>query len=240
MINEFTRTEMLIGTDGVKKLRSARVAVFGAGGVGGYVIEALARSGVGAIDVIDGDEITITNINRQILALHSTIGKPKALVAEERIKQINPAAKVNAFVLFYTPENKGGVNIKAYDYVVDAVDTVAAKAELAVECQSAGVPIISCMGAGNKLDPTTFKVADIYSTKVCPLAKAMRSVLKKRGVKSLKVVYSEEEAIAPLPLEESAEEGCGKRVTPASIAFVPSVAGLILAGEVIKDLLKSK
>lgn len=236
MINEFTRTEMLIGAEGVKKLSGAKVAVFGAGGVGGYVIEALARSGVGAIDVIDGDEISLTNINRQILALHSTLGRPKAVVAKERIEEINPAAKVNAFVLFYTPENKGGVDIKNYDYVVDAVDTVAAKAELAVECRSAGVPIISCMGAGNKLDPTAFKVADIYSTKVCPLAKAMRSVLKKRGVKSLKVVYSEEEPISPLTLE-GAEESCGKRVTPGSAAFVPSVAGLIIAGEVVKDLI---
>jgi len=234
-MDEFTRTEALIGVENVKKLKSAKVAVFGAGGVGGYVIEALARSGVGYIDIIDGDDISLTNINRQILALHSTIGLPKAEVAKSRVMDINPNASVNAIILFFLPENRDKINFKDYTYVVDAVDTVAAKIAIAEECDKAGTPLISCMGAGNKLNPTAFKVADIYSTKVCPLARVMRSALKKRGIKKLKVVYSEEEPITPLPCDEQTK----KRQTPGSIAFAPSVAGLIIASEVIKDIIKA-
>lgn len=234
-MDEFTRTKALIGAENIKKLQGAKVAVFGAGGVGGYVIEALARSGVGAIDIIDGDSVSLTNINRQVLALHSTVGLPKAQVAKERALDINPKASVNAINLFFLPENRDSIDFKNYTYVVDAVDTVAAKIAIAEECDRAGVPLISCMGAGNKLNPMAFKVADIYSTKVCPLARAMRSALKKRGIKKLKVVYSEEEPITPLPCDEPTK----KRQTPGSIAFVPSVAGLIAAAEVIKDIINA-
>ncbi len=212
---------MLLGAEALKKLAAARVAVFGIGGVGGYTAEALARSGVGAIDLIDPDRVAESNLNRQIYALHSTLGRYKTEVARERINDINPVCKVTEHRIFYLPETP--FDFSLYDYIVDAVDTVSAKIAIAVN--AAGVPVISCMGAGNKLDPTAFKVADVYSTSVCPLARVMRRELKKRGVKALKVVYSEEE-----PIKSGA--------VPASCAFVPSVAGLIIAGEVIKDLIK--
>lgn len=228
MGNEFSRTELLLGAEAMDKLKNSRVAVFGVGGVGGYVVEALARSGVGELDLIDNDTVSITNINRQIIALHSTIGRSKVDVAAERARDINPEIVVNRHECFFLPETADQFDFSGYDYVIDAIDTVSGKVEIILRCKEAGVPVISCMGAGNKLDPTRFRVADIYQTKVCPLARAMRGLLKKKGVENLKVVYSEEEAIQPAG---------GGRV-PASVAFVPSVAGLILAGEVIKDLVK--
>lgn len=242
MSKQFERTELLIGTDAVKKLVSARVAVFGIGGVGGYVCEALVRSGVGAFDLIDSDTVDITNINRQIIATHHTIGRYKTEVMRERMLEINPAVQVRVRNCFFLPENADEFTFSEYDYVVDAVDTVSAKLELIVRAKEAGIPVISSMGAGNKLDASKFQVADIYKTKVCPLARVMRRELKVRGIKDLKVVYSEEPPICQRMDEEAegnAQEGTGrqKRV-PGSIAFVPSVAGLILAGEVIKDLCK--
>ena len=236
MIHEFSRTELLLGAEGTEKLRKARIAVFGVGGVGGYAVEALARSGVGALDLIDDDTVSLTNINRQIIALHSTVGKPKVEVAAERVADINPACKVQTYRTFYTPETADDFDFTQYDYIIDAIDTVSGKIALAVQAQQAGTPLIASMGAGNKLDPTAFEVADIYATSVCPLARVMRRELRKRGIKKLKVVYSREEAMTPLAGEE--EPGVHqKRVTPGSVAFVPSVAGLILAGEVIKDLI---
>jgi len=235
MSGQFIRTEMLIGEEGLKKLLSSRVCVFGVGGVGGYTVEALARSGVGKIDLVDADTVCESNINRQIIATHKTLGMYKVDAEKERILEINPGCEVNVFRMFYLPENAGEIDMSVYDYVVDAVDTVTAKIEIIKRAKEAGTPVISSMGAANKLDPTAFEVADIYKTQVCPLAKVMRRELKKRGIESLKVVYSREEAIKPLQLEE---EETGRRVTPASIAFVPSVAGLIVAGEVIKDLIK--
>lgn len=248
MLNRFSRTEMLLGKEAVKRLSAARVAVFGIGGVGGYTVEALARSGVGAIDVIDDDKICVTNINRQILAATSTIGKFKVDVAEQRIKDINPKCEVVKFQCFFLPDNADAFDFSVYDYVVDAIDTVTAKMEIIKRAQEAGVPVISCMGAGNKLDATAFKVADIYQTKVCPLAKTMRKLCRESGVKSLKVVYSEETPITPIESEDiSCKTNCvcppgtvrkcaDRRSVPASAAFVPSVAGLIVAGEVIKDI----
>lgn len=233
MINQFSRTELLIGEEGIKRLQAARVAVFGIGGVGGYVVEALARSGVGAFDLIDNDKVSLTNLNRQIIATHETIGRYKTEVMRERILAINPDIKVNVYNCFYLPETSGEFDFSAYDYVVDAVDTVTAKIDIIMQAKAKNVPVISSMGAGNKLDPTKFQVTDIYKTTVCPLAKVMRRELKKRGVKELKVVFSAEQAITP---RESAEVS-GKRVTPGSIAFVPSVAGLIVAGEVVKDMI---
>ena len=233
MINQFSRTELLIGEEGIKRLQAARVAVFGIGGVGGYVVEALARSGVGAFDLIDTDKVSLTNLNRQIIATHETIGRYKTEVMRERILAINPDIKVNVYNCFYLPETSGEFDFSAYDYVVDAVDTVTAKIDIIMQAKAKNVPVISSMGAGNKLDPTKFQVTDIYKTTVCPLAKVMRRELKKRGVKELKVVFSTEQAITP---RESAEVS-GKRVTPGSIAFVPSVAGLIVAGEVVKDMI---
>lgn len=226
MENAFSRTEILIGSDAMKKLSLARVAVFGVGGVGGYAVEALARSGVGAIDVIDGDTVSLTNINRQIIATHSTVGRYKTEVAAERVKDINPACKVTAHKLFYMPENRGEIDFGCYSYIVDAIDTVTCKLDIIENAKRLRIPVISCMGAGNKLDPTMFEVADVYDTSVCPLAKVMRRELRRRGVDSLKVVYSKEEPAVS-----------GQRI-PASIAFVPSVAGLLIAGEVIKDLIK--
>ena len=228
MGNEFSRTELLLGAQAMEKLKSSRVAVFGVGGVGGYVVEALARSGVGELDLIDNDTVSVTNINRQIIALHSTLGRPKVDVAAERAMDINPAITVRRHNCFFLPETAGQFDFSRYDYVIDAIDTVAGKIEIILRAQEAGVPVISCMGAGNKLDPTRFRVADIYQTKVCPLARAMRAMLKKKGVEALKVVYSEEEAVHT-----------GTRM-PGSVSFVPSVAGLILAGEVIKDLAKEE
>lgn len=230
---QFSRTALLLGQEGIEKLKKARVAVFGVGGVGGYVVEALARSGVGALDLIDNDTVSLSNINRQIIALHSTLGRQKTEVAAERAKDINPDITVRTHNLFFLPENAEQFDFSQYDYVVDAIDTVSGKIALAEQAKAANVPMISAMGAGNKLDPTAFAVADISKTSVCPLARVMRRELKKRGIEHLKVVYSEEE---PLPTK-AADERTGKPV-PGSIAFVPSVVGLIIAGEVIKDLTK--
>ena len=234
MENQWIRTELLLGEEAVEQLKKSHVAVFGVGGVGGYVVEALARTGVGTCDLIDRDTVSVSNINRQIIATHSTVGKVKVEVMKDRILEINPEAKVNIHKCFFLPENAGEFDFSRYSYVVDAVDTVTAKIELVMQARKAGVPIISSMGAGNKLDPTKFEVTDIYKTSVCPLAKVMRKELKKRGVKNLKVVYSTEKALQP-GVDLSGEEG--RRAVPGSVAFVPSVAGLIAAGEVIKDLI---
>ncbi len=237
MKNQFTRTALLLGENALNHLSHAHVAVFGIGGVGGYAAEALARSGIGTLTLVDHDTVTNSNINRQIIAMHSTIGKYKTDVMKERILDINPTAWVHSRTCFFLPENVHDFDFSQYDYIIDAVDTVTAKLEL-IECaQKAHVPIISSMGAGNKLDPTKFVVTDLYQTSVCPLAKVMRRECKKRGILSLKVVYSTEEARHPLPAETV--EPSGRRSTPGSIAFVPSVAGLILAGEVIKNLVQS-
>lgn len=233
MLDQFARTELLLGKDAVEHLSHCRVAVFGIGGVGGYVCEALARSGVGSLDLIDNDKVCLSNINRQIIATMKTVGEYKTRVMKNRILDINPEAVVNTYECFFLPETAADFPFDQYDYVVDAIDTVTAKIELVMQCRKAGVPIISSMGAGNKLDPTQFRVADIYKTKMDPLAKVMRRELKKRGVTKLKVVYSEEEPICPA---ESEPQSNGRRSTPGSTAFVPSVAGLIIAGEVIKDL----
>ena len=238
MQNQFSRTEILLGKYGVERLKKSRVAVFGIGGVGGYVAEALARSGVGALDLIDNDEVSLTNINRQIIALHSTVGRPKVDVMKERILDINPECNVHIFQCFYLPETKNLFDFTEYDYVVDAVDTVTAKIQLIVQAKEAGVPIISSMGAGNKLNPASFEVADISQTSVCPLARVMRQECKKRGIKDVKVVYSKEKPVeSKLTAEEkkSAEQK-GNGLAPGSCAFVPSVAGLIIASEVVKDL----
>lgn len=234
MINEFSRTALLLGEEKLNKLKNSTVAVFGVGGVGGYAAEALARSGVGHIVLVDNDVVSLTNINRQIIALHSTVGMLKTEVMANRIKDINPNAVTEVHNCFYTPETSGEFDFSKYDYVVDAIDTVSGKIELVMQANSCGTPIICSMGAGNKLDPTAFEVADIYKTSVCPLARVMRYELKKRGVKKLKVVYSKEKPVAPLENVECDETG--KRVTPGSVAFVPSVAGLIIASEVVKDL----
>ena len=235
--NRFSRTELLIGKAGMERLSDCRVAVFGIGGVGGYVCEALARSGVGAFDLIDNDKVCLTNINRQIIATRKTVGKYKTDVMKERILDINPGAEVNTYQCFFLPENASDFPFDQYDYVVDAVDTVTAKIELVMQCQKKEIPIISSMGTGNKLDPTRFRVADIYETQMDPLAKVMRHELKKRGVGKLKVVYSQEQPVKPAGAAANMETGCPKRrSTPGSTAFVPPVAGLIIAGEVIKDL----
>ena len=234
MSDAFSRTALLLGEDGVDRLRRARVAVFGVGGVGGYAVEALARSGVGALDLVDDDRVSITNLNRQIIALHSTIGQYKVDVAAARVLDISPDCIVRAYRTFYSPQTQAQFDFSQYDYVIDAIDTVTGKLALVMQAQAAGVPIISSMGAGNKLDPTAFEVADIYKTTVCPLARVMRRELKKRGVKRLKVVYSREEPLSPSGGDEEPEKG--RRQVPGSVAFVPSAAGLILAGEVIKDL----
>lgn len=248
MLNQFSRTQLLFGAEAMEKLANSRVAVFGIGGVGGYTVEALARSGVGAIDLIDDDRVCLTNVNRQIVATRKTVGKHKVDVMQERILDINPRCKVEVHKCFYLPETKDEFDFADYDYVVDAVDTVTAKISLIMQAQEKGTKIISCMGAGNKLDPTAFEVADIYKTSICPLARVMRRELKKRGIKKLKVVYSKEKAIRPLEdmsiscrtnciCPPGAERKCtDRRDIPGSVAFVPSVAGLILAGEVIKDL----
>jgi len=238
MQNQFSRTEIILGKDGIDCLKKSRVAVFGIGGVGGYVAEALARSGVGALDLIDNDEVSLTNINRQIIALHSTVGRPKVDVMKERILDINPECNVRIFQCFYLPETKNLFDFTEYNYVVDAVDTVTAKIQLIVQAKEAGVPIISSMGAGNKLNPASFEVADISQTSVCPLARVMRQECKKRGIKDVKVVYSKEKPVESKLTEEekkSAEQK-GNGLAPGSCAFVPSVAGLIIASEVVKDL----
>ena len=231
MQNQFSRTELLIGKKGIEKLKDSKVALFGLGGVGSYVLEGLVRAGIGNFILVDKDEVDITNLNRQIIATRKTIGKPKVEVAKERILEINPEANVEIYQEFFMPETKGILD-ESIDYIVDAVDTVTAKIELVVRANKLNIPIISSMGTGNKLDPTKFEVADIYKTSVCPLAKVMRKELKTRGIKKLKVVYSKEE-----PIKRQANDELRKQV-PASISFVPSVAGLIIAGEVIKDILE--
>ena len=239
MLNQFSRTELLLGKDGMERLKNARVAVFGIGGVGGYTVEALARSGVGTLDLIDDDKVCLTNLNRQIIATRKTVGKYKVDVAKERILEINPDAVVHTYKMFYMPDTADQFDFSQYDYVVDAIDTVTGKIELVMQAQKSNTPIISCMGAGNKMDASAFEVADIYKTSVCPLAKVMRRELKRRGVKHLKVVYSKEVPLTP-DYEACGEDARvhGKQV-PGSSAFVPSVAGLILAGEVVKDLIKA-
>jgi len=235
MENQFSRTEFLISKDGLNKLQSARVVVFGIGGVGGYVVEALVRSGIGTIDIVDNDRVHITNLNRQIIATHCTIGEYKVDVMEKRIKDINPNCKVNKYKTFFTPETSPEFDFSKYDYVVDAIDTVSGKIELVMKCNETNTPIISSMGAGNKMHPEMFEISDIYKTSVCPLAKVMRQELKKRRIKKLKVVYSKEIPIKPISDYEG-ESTAGKQV-PGSNAFVPSTAGLIIAGEVIRSLL---
>lgn len=235
--NPFARTQLLLGQENMEKLANARVAVFGVGGVGGYVTEALARSGIGTLDLIDHDKVSLTNLNRQILALHSTIGTYKVDAAAERIRDINPQAVVNVYKTFYMPDTAGEFDFSVYDYVVDAIDTVTGKLELVMQAEKSGTRIISSMGAGNKLDPAAFEVADIYRTSVCPLAKVMRRELKKRGIKKLKVVYSKEQPLVPTGNTQEADEN-QRRQTPGSLAFVPSAAGLIIAGEVVRDLIK--
>ena len=234
MSERFERTERLLGPDAMARLKAARVAVFGVGGVGGYAVEALARSGVGALELIDSDVVCLSNLNRQIIALESTLGRYKVDVARDRVLDINPACDVRTYRLFYGPDTRDRFDFTQYDYVIDAIDTVTGKIALVLQARAAGTPIISSMGAGNKLDPTAFRVADIYRTAGDPLARVMRRELKKRGVERLKAVYSEEPPLTPR--EGPAEPGAGRRQTPGSTAFVPSVAGLILAGEVIKDL----
>ncbi|MCF2651000.1 tRNA threonylcarbamoyladenosine dehydratase [Anaeromassilibacillus senegalensis] len=251
MLNQFSRTQLLFGEEGMEKLYRARVAVFGIGGVGGYTVEALARSGIGTLDLIDDDRVCLTNLNRQIIATRKTVGQYKVDVAEQRILEINPDAVVHTYKTFYTPQTAEQFDFTQYDYVVDAIDTVTGKLELVEQAQKAGVPIISSMGAGNKMDPTAFEVADIYETSVCPLARVMRRELKKRGIPHLKVVYSKEPAMTPLDdMSISCRAHCicppgtarkctQRRQVPGSNAFVPSVAGLIIAGEVVKDLCKA-
>lgn len=237
-MNQFERFELLLGTEALEKLNNSRVAVFGVGGVGGYTVEALARSGVGRLDLIDSDTVSLTNLNRQIIALHSTLGQYKTNVAAARVRDINPECEVTVHRMFYLPETAEQFDFTEYDYIVDAIDTVSGKLELALRAQEAGTPIISSMGTGNKLDPTAFEVADISKTSVCPLARVMRLECRKRGIKKLKVVYSKEQARKPLSIPS--ESDGTRRSIPASTAFVPSVAGLIIAGEVIKDLCQIK
>ncbi|MCC8126797.1 MAG: tRNA threonylcarbamoyladenosine dehydratase [Clostridiales bacterium] len=249
MLDQFSRTELLIGRENMEKLFASRVAVFGIGGVGGYTVEALARTGIGRLDLIDDDKVCLTNLNRQILATRQTLGRYKVEVAKERILSINPDADVRIYRTFYMPETADEFDFTEYDYLVDAIDTVTGKIELAVRAQEAGTPIISCMGAGNKMDASAFEVADIYQTSVCPLARVMRRECKKRGIRKLKVVYSREPAMEPAENEEiscrtqcicppGTERSCTvRRQVPGSNAFVPAAAGLIIAGEVVKDLI---
>jgi len=232
MLNQFSRTEMLFGKEAMEKLKNSYVAVFGIGGVGGYVAEALVRSGVGSIDLFDNDEVSLTNINRQIIALMSTVGRPKVEVMKERILDINPEAKVTCHNVFFMPDNSKEFDFSKYSYVVDAVDTVTAKIEIIKKAKEAKVPVISSMGTGNKICPDMFEVSDISKTSVCPLARVMRRELKLRGIENVKVIYSKEESIKPAQTEENTE----KRQIPGSTAFSPAVAGLIIASEVIKDL----
>ena len=236
MLNEFSRTRMLLGDDAMARLAAARVAVFGVGGVGGYVVEALARSGVGALELIDDDTVSLTNINRQIIALHSTVGMPKVDAARARVLDICPQTQVIAHRAFFTPETAAQFDFTQYSYVVDAIDTVSGKIELAVRAHAAGVPLLSCMGAGNKLDPTAFEVTDISKTSVDPLARVMRRELRRRGIEHLTVVYSKEPERTPLPDPDVEAEKGKRRSVPASNAFVPAVAGLIAASKVIRDL----
>ena len=238
MNEQFLRTAMLLGEDAVNRLQNARVAVFGIGGVGGYTVEALARSGIGQLDLIDSDTVSVSNINRQILATHSTVGMPKVEAAKARVLDINPECCVRTHQVFYTPETAHLFDFSEYDYIVDAIDTVTGKLALVQRAAEANTPIICCMGTGNKLDASAFQVADISRTSMCPLARIMRKELGKRGIKHLKVVYSQEEALSPTGWEEEAA-ALGKRQIPGSVAFVPGAAGLILAGEVIRDLARN-
>ena len=242
MQNQFSRTELLIGREGLERLRRARVAVFGVGGVGGYTVEALTRSGVGALDLIDSDQVNLSNLNRQILATHRTLGQLKVEAARERIAEICPDTVVRAWPVFYGPDTADQFDFSAYDYVVDAIDTVTGKLDLIQRAWQAGTPVISSMGAGNKMDPSAFEVADIYETTVCPLARVMRKELKRRGIPALKVVYSREPPVVLSGSDGEAEtlpqpsSGAWKKAIPGSNAFVPAVAGLIMAGEVVRDL----
>ena len=230
---EFSRTAYVYGEDAIKKLQNSRVAVFGVGGVGGYICEALCRAGVGNIDIFDRDTVSLSNINRQIIALHSTVGRPKVDVMKERMLDINPNCVINVHNVFYLPENADNFDLSKYDYIADAVDTVSAKLEIATRAYKLGIPVISAMGAGNKTDPTRFEVADISETSVCPLARVMRRELKLRGIKKYKVVYSKEE-----PRKSGAIDPESGKAIPGSLSFVPSAMGLIMAGEIIRDLLK--
>lgn len=234
-MNEFIRSEILIGNDAQSSLADSKVIIFGVGGVGSYVSEALARCGIGHIALVDNDTVSISNINRQLIALHSTIGKAKVDVMKSRILDINPNCTVTAYNTFYTKDKE--IDIKGYDYIVDAIDTVTSKLVLIEDADKLEVPIISCMGTGNKLDPTLFEITDIYKTSVCPLARVMRTELKKRHIKKLKVLYSKEEPKKPAEIKD---DSSNKRQTPGSVSFVPSVAGLIIAGEVIKDIIKKR
>ena len=239
MAERFDRTKRLLGADAMDKLKNAHVAVFGIGGVGGHAADALVRSGIGSITIVDSDEVATSNINRQLIAKSSTVGRKKVDVMQEHLLEINPDVKVDTRCCFFLPETESQFDFSQYDYVIDAVDTVTAKLALVEACRAAEVPIVSSMGAGNKLDPTAFEVADIYKTSVCPLAKVMRRELKKRGIKKLKVVYSKEEPLEPIEdADFVSDEKRARRAAPGSVAFVPSVAGLILAGEVVKDLVR--
>lgn len=240
MLTQFSRTELLYGKENMERLARARVAVFGVGGVGGYVVEALARSGVGTLDLIDNDVVCLSNLNRQIIATHKTVGRLKVEVAAERVLEICPDTVVHTYPTFYLPETADQFDFTQYDYVIDAIDTVSGKIALVEQAKRSGTPIISSMGAGNKLNPAAFEVADIYDTSVCPLAKVMRKELKARGIRSLKVVYSKEKPLTPIQRMDMGEDQSSntKRVTPGSNAFVPPVVGLIIAGEVIADLTK--
>lgn len=236
MLNQFSRTELLLGKDAMDKLKNSSVCVFGVGGVGSYVVEALARSGIGAITIVDNDDISITNINRQLPATLDTVGKLKVDVVKEHIININSECKVTALNMFYIENTQNDIDLSEFDYVIDAIDTVSAKLLLAVNCTNLGVKLISSMGTGNKLDPTQFEITDISKTSMCPLAKVMRKELKARGIYKLKVLYSKEKPITPYEIED--KEITAKRQVPGSISFVPSVAGLIIGGEVIKDIIK--
>lgn len=247
MLNQFSRTELLYGKEAMDRLANARIAVFGIGGVGGYTVEALARSGVGALDLIDDDKVCLTNLNRQIIATRKTVGKFKVDVAKERLLDINPDIKIETYKTFYSPKNSSEFDFTKYDYIVDAIDSVTGKIELVLRADESGTPIISSMGAGNKINPSAFEVADIYSTSVCPLARVMRSELRKRGIKKLKVVYSKEKPITPVGDMDTDSADCictsegenkrtQRRQVPGSTAFVPSVVGMIIAGEIINDI----
>lgn len=233
-MSQFSRTEILIGPDAMQRLHSARVALFGVGGVGGHAAEALIRAGVGSLTLIDNDTISLTNLNRQLIALHSTIGQSKVDAMAQRLRDINPNAEITCLPMFYLPENADAIDLSHFDYVVDAVDTVAAKLELITRCNALGVPLICAMGAGNKLDPTKIVVTDIFKTDTCPLARVIRTECKKRGIRRLKVAYSTEPALKPVPSGEDSP----RRATPGSMSFVPSAMGLIIAGEVVRDLIK--
>ncbi len=235
MSEELSRTELLLGEQALDKLKNSRVCVFGVGGVGGYVVEALVRSGIGAIDIVDNDKVSLSNINRQIIALHSTVGMDKVDVFKDRIRDINPDIQVTCHKCFYLPETADQFDFSQYSYVVDAIDTVTAKIDIITKCAQLGIPVISSMGTGNKLDPTRITVTDIYKTEIDPLARVMRRELKKRGIKKLKVAYSPEEPIKPAADAELIKEG--KRPAPGSVSFVPPAAGLIIAGEVIRDII---